>query len=142
MADTVTKEKRSWIMSRVKSKNTKPEKYVRSVLHGMGYRFRLHASVVPGHPDAVLKKYRTAVFVNGCFWHGHDGCKKATTPKTNSDFWKAKVERNKKRDKSNYESILRTGWNVLLIWECELSDKARLKEKIVSFFNKVRCSQL
>lgn len=128
MVDSVSKEKRSWIMSRVRSKNTKPELYVRSLIHRLGYRFRVAVSSLPGCPDIVLKKYKTIIFVNGCFWHGHN-CRKSTLPKTNSPFWEEKIERNKNRDLINHEKLKGLGWNVFVIWECELNQED-LSDKI------------
>ena len=118
--DKITKEKRSWNMSRVRSKNTKPELLVRSSLHKMGYRFRLHVKRLPGNPDVVLPKYKAVIFVHGCFWHQHTGCKKATHPKQNLDFWKEKLARNIERDKQVDKELKHLGWNVLTIWECEI----------------------
>lgn len=138
MADTVSKEKRSWIMSKVKSRNTKLEIAVRSLLHGMGYRFRLKTERIAGSPDLVLRRHGTLVFVNGCFWHGHDNCKKANIPKTNTAFWRDKIERNKKRDSVNYRWLKREGWKLLIIWECEFKDIDKLKERIRIFFDNTR----
>ncbi len=121
--DKITKEKRSWNMSRVRSKNTKPELLVRSSLHKMGYRFRLHVKRLPGNPDVVLPKYKAVIFVHGCFWHQHTGCKKATHPKQNLDFWKEKLARNIERDKQVDKELKHLGWNVLTIWECEIKSK-------------------
>jgi DNA mismatch endonuclease (patch repair protein) len=118
--DVFTYEKRSEIMSRVKSKDTKPELFVRSLLHTMGYRFRLHRKDLPGNPDIVLAKYRTVVFVHGCFWHQHPDCSKATIPKQNSEFWRAKLERNVERDTEAQHRLRNQGWGVLVLWECEV----------------------
>lgn len=107
-------------MSRVKSKNTKPELILRSSLHGLGLRFRLHAKDLPGKPDLTFKRYRVAVFVNGCFWHGHKGCRKAALPETNIEFWKTKIEKNKNRDKKAYGKLKKMGWRVVVVWECRL----------------------
>jgi DNA mismatch endonuclease (patch repair protein) len=117
--DIFSPEKRSEIMSRVRSTNTKPEITVRSFLHRLGYRFRLHRQDLPGKPDIVLPKYRLVIFVNGCFWHQHTGCKKATIPKNNRAFWEAKLWRNIERDKLVHKELKDKGWNVLVIWECE-----------------------
>lgn len=107
-------------MSRIQGKNTKPERVVRSLLHRMGYRFRLHRKDLPGKPDIVLPKYRTAIFVNGCFWHRHEGCKSAYTPKTRKDFWSKKFAGNVERDSVNQEKLRQLGWNVICVWECEI----------------------
>lgn len=122
MADVYSEEKRSQVMSRVRGKNTKPEKCVRSALHRAGYRFRLHRADLPGKPDIVLPFYHAMILVNGCFWHQHPGCRKATIPQNNRQFWKRKLTRTVDRDKQN-RAVLRTlGWNVIIIWECEIRD--------------------
>ena len=115
-------EQRSRNMSAIKSKNTKPEIKVRKVLHSMGYRFRLHRKDLPGKPDLVLPKYRTAIFVNGCFWHQHKECKYSRLPKTNIDFWKRKLEGNSQRDKLNQSKLKDMGWKVIIIWECQIKE--------------------
>ena len=117
-------EKRSAIMSLVRSKNTKPELLVRSLLHRMGYRFRLHRKDLPGSPDMVLPKYRTAIFAHGCFGHQHPGCKKATLPKLNAEFWREKFERNVRRDENAQRRLREMGWRVLVLWECEVKRDA------------------
>lgn len=121
MADRWTKDTRSRLMSRVKNKNTRPELLVRSLLHRIGYRFRLHRRDLPGSPDIVLPKHRKAIFVHGCFWHGHD-CPKGKRPKTNREFWDAKLDLNIDRDRQNLEDLKRNGWEALTVWECELKD--------------------
>lgn len=123
MADTLTPEKRSWNMSKIKSGNTKPEKMVRSLLHQMGYRFRLHRKDLPGKPDIVLPKYNTVIFVHGCFWHRHEGCKYAYNPKSRIEFWQKKFKKNMERDKKNQKELSDLGWNIILIWECEIKKK-------------------
>ena len=122
MVDRLTPGQRSWNMSRIRSTNTKPEKIVRSILHSMGYRFRLHRRELPGEPDVVLPRYKTVIFIHGCFWHRHQGCKYKTTPKTNSEFWKQKFMSNVKRDQKNQRRLRETGWNVIALWQCELRD--------------------
>ena len=107
-------------MSKIGSMGTKPELTVRHWLWNHGYRYRLNVKSVPGKPDVVLRKYRTAIFVNGCFWHGHEECGKYSVPETNTEFWTAKVKRNKERDKQNYKDLHKAGWNVIVIWECQL----------------------
>ena len=107
-------------MSHIRSKDTKPEKRLRSLLHRLGFRFRLHRKDLPGTPDIVLPKYRTVIFVHGCFWHQHPGCKKATLPRSNVEFWKNKLEKNIERDKEVEKKLIETGWNVIVIWECEI----------------------
>jgi DNA mismatch endonuclease, patch repair protein len=126
MSDHVTIEKRSWLMSQVKSKNTTPELTVRKYLHKNGFRYKLHKKDLPGKPDIVLSKYRTAIFVNGCFWHGHIGCRKAKVPKTRPEFWKGKMVSNRKKDKNNINELKEKGWNVIVIWQCELQKSAAL----------------
>ena len=116
-------EQRSRNMSAIKSKNTKPEIKVRKVLHSMGYRFRLHRKDLPGSPDIVLPKYKTVIFVHGCFWHRHENCKYASTPKTRQEFWEAKFRENINRDKLNQENLSSKGWKIIIVWECEIKDK-------------------
>jgi DNA mismatch endonuclease (patch repair protein) len=125
MADTHSKKVRSYNMSRIKSKNTAPEILVRKYLFGAGYRYRLHDKKLPGSPDIILPKYRTAVFVHGCFWHSHPGCAKAVQPKSNIDYWTPKLERNKKRDQQNQASLDELGWRTIVLWECGLTAKKR-----------------
>lgn len=120
MADVHTKEIRSYNMSRIRSKNTKPEIMVRQFLHAAGLRFRIHVTDLPGKPDIVLKKYRTVVFVQGCFWHGHQGCRYFVMPKTKTEWWAAKISTNKQKDIINIEKLKVLGWKVLEVWECEL----------------------
>lgn len=122
--DTLTSEKRSWNMSRIRGANTKPELAVRSMLHRMGYRFRISNKTLPGRPDIVLPKYRAAIFVHGCFWHRHQGCKYAYTPKSRLDFWGPKFEGNVMRDKNNLSLLRKTGWLPIVVWECEIKRNA------------------
>lgn len=131
--DNLTAEKRSWNMSRIKGKDTKAEIFVRSLLHRLGYRFRLHGRELPGRPDIVLPKYKTLIFVHGCFWHRHEGCKLAYTPKSRTEFWKKKFLENVQRDIRNKEALEAMGWKVCIIWECETKHKDRLSE-IISLF--------
>ena len=121
MTDHLTKEKRSWNMSRIRSKDTKPEIAVRSMLHRSGYRFRLHVKNLPGKPDIVLPKYNTVIFVNGCFWHRHQGCKYAYNPKTHVQFWRKKFKDNVVRQKAIINKLNNLGWKVKIVWECETS---------------------
>ena len=133
MMDTLSKEKRSWNMSRIKGKNTRPEILVRSLLHRLGYRFRLHRKNLPGKPDIVLPKYKTVIFVHGCFWHRHENCKYAYSPKSRVDFWKEKFAGTVKRDKQHIKQLNEMGWRVEVIWECETNDQNRLKEKFSKY---------
>ena len=112
-------------MSHVRGKDTKPEVMVRQFLFAQGFRYRLYRKDLPGKPDIVLPKYRTVIFINGCFWHGHSGCKYATIPEANHDFWLAKISGNIERDKSNYAKLYELGWKVIEIWQCELKPKFR-----------------
>ncbi len=121
MTDTVTKARRSEIMSLVRGKDTKPEIKVRSFLHRKGLRYRLHANNLPGKPDMVLPKYKTVVFIHGCFWHGHKNCKLARVPKSNIEFWNEKIQGNARRDEANKIKLNALGWRVLTVWECELT---------------------
>ena len=120
MADTLTSEHRSWNMSRIKGRNTGPELRLRSLLHRAGFRFRLHTKDLPGRPDVVLPKYRAAIFVHGCFWHRHSGCRYATNPATRPDFWESKFRANVERDERNHRALLDAGWRVAIVWECAL----------------------
>ena len=108
-------------MAAIKSKNTKPEIAVRRLLHSLGYRFRLHRKDLPGSPDIVLPKYKTVIFVHGCFWHRHVNCKFATTPKTREEFWENKFKQNEERDKNNFKELKNLNWKVLVLWECEIN---------------------
>ena len=121
--DTRSQEQRSWNMSRIHSKDTKPEILVRSFLHRNGFRFRIHVKTLPGHPDIVLPKYKTVVEVRGCFWHRHLGCKIATTPASNTDFWQKKFKKNVERDKRHENELKALGWNLIVVWGCETTKK-------------------
>ena len=128
--DKLSRERRSWNMSRIQGKNTLPEILVRSLLHRLGYRFRLHRRDLPGRPDIVLSRYCTVIFVHGCFWHRHKSCKQASTPKTNRAFWEDKFQKNVARDVRNDELLKKKGWKTLLVWECETRDEDALARKI------------
>ena len=125
MTDVLSKEQRKRCMSHVRGKDTKPEVMVRQFLFAQGFRYRLYRKDLPGKPDIVLPKYKTVIFINGCFWHGHSGCKYATIPKANHDFWLAKISGNIERDKSNHAKLFELGWKVIEIWQCELKPKFR-----------------
>src|SRR6266550_3933649 len=133
MRDRLSKERRSWNMSRIRGKDTTPEMRVRSVLHRMGYRFRLHRKDLPGKPDIVFVSRRVALFVHGCFWHRHKGCKNCTTPTNNRRFWTDKLNGNATRDKRIRQSLRRLGWNSFVIWECQIEDPQKL-DKVVNRF--------
>jgi DNA mismatch endonuclease, patch repair protein len=128
--DRLTKERRSWNMSRIRGKDTAPEKIVRSLLHRAGYRFRLHVRTLPGNPDVVLPKHRTVIFVHGCFWHRHEGCKNCTTPTNRREWWLAKLDGNAARDKVRQAMLRKLGWRALVVWECETDDPQRLARKL------------
>ncbi|WP_286817071.1 very short patch repair endonuclease [Desulfobacter sp. UBA2225] len=120
-------------MSRVSGKNTKPELIVRSLLHNMGYRFRLHRNELPGKPDIILPKYKKIIFVHGCFWHGHIDCPRAKRPTTNKKFWNEKLNKNIERDKVTLNNLKHLGWDVLTVWTCEVKSIEKLRNKLFSF---------
>jgi DNA mismatch endonuclease (patch repair protein) len=127
MADIYTKEKRSAIMANVRSRDTRPERIVRSIVHRLGLRFRLSKNDLPGRPDVVLRRLRTAVFVNGCYWHGHDCPKGRSKAKTNPEFWKKKISDNVARDQRTVSRIKELGWKALIVWECQTKDAGKLQ---------------
>ncbi len=131
--DVFTKEKRSLIMSRVRSKNTKPELIVRSFVHGLGFRFRLHRRDLPGNPDIVLPKHKKVIFVHGCFWHGHAACSRSKRPATNQAFWDKKLDGNIERDRRFRRELRQLGWKVLTVWECEIKNSEKLIRKLERF---------
>lgn len=131
--DVFDKEKRSWIMSRIGGKNTEPERLVRSIVHRMGFRFRLHRRDLPGNPDIVMPKYHKVIFVHGCFWHGHDGCPRSDRPTTHAAFWEKKLEGNVARDRRNLRNLRRGGWSVLVVWQCQTRNLEKLVSKIQKF---------
>lgn len=135
MADTVSPEVRSQIMAKVKSKGMKPELRVRKLLHGLGYRYRLHRADLPGRPDLVFPARRKVIFVNGCFWHRHDGCPQVRIPATNRDYWLAKLERNYNRDRRSIAALQERGWSVMTVWECQLRDIPVATERLVLFLD-------
>jgi len=126
MTDHLSKEKRSWNMSRIRSKNTKPELTVRQYLFSRGMRYRLHSSRLPGKPDISNQRRKIAVFVNGCFWHHHDGCRRATIPKSNTEYWIPKLEKNAASVEKNIQELKSNGWQVYTVWECEAKDTNKL----------------
>lgn len=125
MSDHLTIEQRHKNMAAVKSKDTKPEMVVRKYLWSRGFRYRVNNPRLPGHPDIVLRKYHTCIFVNGCFWHGHEGCKYYRVPKTNTEFWERKISRNRERDREEQKQLARMRWHCITIWECELKGERR-----------------
>ena len=135
MTDTLTKRERSERMSRIRGKDTKPELIVRRTVHGMGYRYRLHRGNLPGIPDLVFPSRKKVIFIHGCFWHRHPdkGCKLARLPKSRLDFWKPKLEANRQRDLENIHKLSDLGWEILIVWECQIGDKEQLENKIKSF---------
>ena len=130
MADRISKEQRSWNMSRIRGRNTRPEMIVRSMLHRMGFRFRLNRKDLPGKPDIVLPRHKTVIFVHGCFWHRHPKCKYSYTPKSRLEFWIPKFNKNIEADKKAVKGLEKLGWNVIVFWECELAETENLEKKI------------
>jgi DNA mismatch endonuclease (patch repair protein) len=133
MVDRLSPERRSALMAKVGSKNTRPERRVRKCAHALGYRFRLHRKDLPGSPDIVFPRLRKAVFVHGCFWHRHAGCAKSSMPKTRVEFWTAKFSANVTRDASNTMALEKLGWSVLTIWECETRSAENLAASLAAF---------
>ena len=131
MADVLTPKQRSYNMSQIHSKDTKPEEMVRKYLFSQGFRYKKNDAQLPGKPDIVLPKYKTVIFVNGCFWHKHEGCKYFVWPKKNSEFWKSKINGNAERDQIRQQELQALGWNVIVVWECELK-KSRFQETMDS----------
>lgn len=137
MPDTLTREQRHRCMSHIRSKNTKPEILVRHELFRRGYRYRINVSKLPGRPDIVLPKHKTVIFINGCFWHGHEGCKHFVQPKSNVEYWKSKILRNQQRDKETILKLQQLGWKVVIIWECEIN-KSQLLQTINQIVSIIR----
>lgn len=133
--DTLDAEQRRRAMKAVKQKDTKPEMLVRSFFHSVGLRFRLHRKDLPGCPDLVFPKHKVCLFVNGCFWHQHEGCRKAKRPSTRPEFWNNKLDNNVVRDEKNYDRLYSLGWRVIVVWECEVSDQELMKEKVDAIIN-------
>lgn len=141
MPDIYDSRKRSALMSGVRDRNTKPEIIVRRILHRMGYRFRLHRRDLPGRPDIVLPRYRAAVFVNGCFWHQHEGCKRARRPESNRRFWDTKLNANVLRDRRNRADLEELGWIVHIVWECEASRTEETSKKLFRWLQGIEPQQ-
>lgn len=137
--DKLTKEQRHHCMASIRGKNTGPEIMVRKFLFSRGFRYRLNHPRLPGHPDIVMRKYRTCIFVNGCFWHGHDNCRYFVLPKTNTEFWKAKIERNRARDIEEQRKLASMGWHCITVWECQLKPSVRKQtlESLVYTLNSI-----
>lgn len=142
MTDIKTPEERSRNMSAIKSNDTKPEMIVRRYLHGLGYRYGLHNKRLPGRPDIVLRRYKTIIFVNGCFWHGHENCKYYRLPKSNTDFWQTKIAQNRARDERDIKELVRLGWHVIVIWECELKTEKTRQQTFRGLLEKLNFSYL
>lgn len=136
MADVHTSQQRSYNMSRIKGKDTKPEMLVRKFLHANGYRYKLHDKNLPGKPDIVLPKYRTVIFVHGCFWHGHKNCKYFVVPKTRTKWWIDKINVNKTNDEKAVKSLKKDGWKVITVWECKIKP-AKIEMTLTSILNKL-----
>ncbi len=138
IVDTLTPEQRSERMSRVRNKDTKPEMQVRRLVHALGYRYRLHATNLPGRPDLVFGTRRKVIFIHGCFWHRHEGCPSCRMPKSRLRFWKRKLNANRDRDQLTQQALVELGWNFLIIWECELADTDALICRIRTFLGDAR----
>ena len=138
MVDNLSKNQRRFCMSKVKGKDTTPEKTIRSILHKAGYRFRLHRKDLPGKPDIVLSKYKKVIFVHGCFWHGHKNCPRAKRPSSNEAFWNEKLSRNIERDRKNQQKLRDIGWDPIIVWQCEIKKKNLevLSKKLINSISK------
>ncbi len=131
--DTLSPEERSERMGRVRNKDTKPEMHVRRLVHSLGYRYRLHSGRLPGRPDLVFPSRGKVIFVHGCFWHRHEGCSRCRLPKSRLDYWVPKLEKNRLRDAENQAKLLELGWDVLVVWECEVEEAAGLPGRVMNF---------
>lgn len=136
MPDVFSPDQRSRVMAKVRGQDTAPERIVRSLIHRMGYRFRLRVKDLPGRPDIVLPRHRKIILVHGCFWHQHPGCPHAQRPSSNTEYWNKKLDRNIARDRETLDQLANLGWNVLIVWECELKDISKLQEKLADFLHK------
>lgn len=148
--DKISPEARSRNMSKIRGKNTEPEKYIRRLLYHAGFRYRIHYRELPGKPDVYLSRYKTVFFINGCFWHRYEGCRYATMPKSNTEFWMSKFRRNVERDRAVYEMLGSEGYKVIIIWECTvrqmMKDKKHEKEILIELIeditdNEIRCKE-
>lgn len=135
MTDIKTPEQRSRNMDAIRSSDTKPEMLVRRYLHSMGWRYGLHNKKLPGSPDIVMRRFKTVIFVNGCFWHGHENCKYYRLPKSNTGFWQAKIDKNRARDARDIESLNKLGWRVIIVWECQLKTDERRMQTFRELFD-------
>lgn len=133
MSDVFGKKKRSWIMSRISGVDTIPEIVVRKIIHGKGFRFLLHVRELPGNPDIALPRHKKAVFVHGCFWHGHQGCRRSNRPTTNKKFWNKKIEGNIERDEKARRDLRKMGWKILVVWECKTKNRVLLDKRLSRF---------
>lgn len=132
MVDSLSPSRRSWNMRRIRGANTLPERRLRSQLHRRGLRFRLHDRKLPGSPDIVLPRFKSVIFVHGCFWHRHAGCRNATSPSTRKEFWEKKFQDNGRRDSRNQRALRRSGWRVLVVWECQIAkNESKVAEKVI-----------
>lgn len=138
MADKFSKEKRSIIMSHIPGKETKPEVLVRKLLFAKGLRYRKNVKSLRGKPDIVLPKYRTAVFIHGCFWHGHEGCPKAKLPDTRREFWEKKISENMNRDKADIDTLKKENWKIITIWQCEINNRINRKARLEALINEIK----
>lgn len=134
--DKLTASERSRVMSTVRGEGTKPELFVRRLVHRMGFRYRLHRSDLPGKPDLVFTRRAKIIFVNGCFWHGHSCKRGRNVPESNTEYWSSKLSRNKERDRANQASLRRLGWDILVLWECQLTDEKTVEARLTRFFEK------
>jgi DNA mismatch endonuclease (patch repair protein) len=133
--DNLTVEHRSWLMSRVRSKDTKPELIVRRMVYTLGFRYRIHCRDLPGKPDLVFRSKHKAIFVHGCFWHMHENCAKARVPRSNSEFWLEKMQKNVQRDKIAKQELQRLGWTFIEVWQCEIGDRENLLKRLSTFLH-------
>jgi DNA mismatch endonuclease, patch repair protein len=136
MADVHNKEQRSYNMSRIKGKDTKPEMLVRKFLHAQGFRYKLHDKTLPGKPDIVLPKYKTVIFIHGCFWHGHENCKYFVVPKTRTEWWTEKIQKNTANDEKAMTLLKNTGWKIITLWECNLKP-GKLEKTLAALLKKL-----
>jgi len=139
--DKYSIEKRSNIMSKIRGKETKPEILVRNYLFSKGFKYRLHDEKLPGKPDIVLPKYRTIIFIHGCFWHGHPGCKRSKLPATNAEFWEKKLSANIERDKRTIERLKKEGWNIIVLWQCEISSKKKREDRLERLIEEINANR-